>query len=648
MNYKQILLVFLFAIAANITTANAKDKLIPVEDFAKHSEYENVKISPDSKHLAFTYREDTEVKLAILNRKKKKITAIFEFGDWKQVTSFNWANNKRVIMNVRKVVGNLDKKSRGANLYAANVDGTQRKMIFTAQRSGYSLVSLYKEDPKNIILIKAHSADSNSVKEIAHVIAVKLNIYTGRLRKIKGQPKKSVGNILFDSHDKMRVATQYIPDLNKFGYGEYLVYVKNRQSGNWLKSKLSEYTNASFSYVGLSKDGDTAYFTSDKDSKTSVLYSVNLISGKKQKIFEHEYVNIGGIVTAEDYSILGYRYSPNFNEIKFIDTAHRESKALASLYAAFPGQDVSFTSYAKDATEAVVYVRSDTNPGVFYLFNFANNSLKHLMSTKSWIDPKQMSEMNPIQYTARDGLVIHGYLTIPRGLKAKNLPLIIHPHGGPFGPRDTWGFNDEVQMMASRGYAVLQMNFRGSGGYGSKFIERGYRQWGQTMQDDVTDATMWAIKKGIADPKRICISGASYGGYASLMGVVKEPNLYKCGLGYVGVYDLETMYSAGDTKGHKSGIRFLNHTLGEDKETLRANSPARNVEKIKAKLFIVHGKEDVRVPMEQYEMLTDALDKAKIPYRSMVRNEGHGYQKIKNRIDLYKAMEEFFAENLGK
>jgi dipeptidyl aminopeptidase/acylaminoacyl peptidase len=647
MKYQKLLFVFLLITLNSPFNIYAKDKLIPLEDFAKHGQYQQMKISKDAKHLAFTYREGTEVKLAIMNRAEKKIISIFEYGDWRQVVNFYWGNNERIIMEVQKRVGYLDKKARAAQLIAADIDGRHRKQIYTVQRSGYRLVSLLDDDPKNIIVVKSHGADYNRVMETGKSTAVKLNIYTGRSRKILGQPKEDVSSILFDSKDQMRVAVQVISDKEKFGFREYFVYIKNMSTGTWERSDILGHTKTIFGFRGITDDGKYAYVTSDSETKTSSLYKLSLLSGEITKVFEHDYVDIGGMITTEDKKIIGFRYSPDYNQVKFLDKTHKESIALASLFQAFPGQDVSFTSYTEGASEAVVIVSSDINPGEFYLYNFEKSSLKYLASRMSWIDPKQMSKMQPIKYTTRDGVEIHGYLTLPKSGADKNLPLVIHPHGGPHGPRDRWGFNPDVQFMASRGYAVLQMNFRGSGGYGMPFQESGYRKWGREMQDDVTDATLWAVENGIANPDKICIYGGSYGGYATLMGVVKEPDLYKCGLGYVGVYDMETFYTSGDIPNRASGVRYLEHVIGRDVKEMRANSPARNVERIKAKLFIAHGEEDVRVPMEQYEVLTEALDKANIPYRSMVRDEGHGYQKIKNRIDFYKAMEEFFAESLN-
>jgi dipeptidyl aminopeptidase/acylaminoacyl peptidase len=221
------------------------------------------------------------------------------------------------------------------------------------------------------------------------------------------------------------------------------------------------------------------------------------------------------------------------------------------------------TSSSTDGRKRVVFVDSDTNPGDFYLFDQASGSLSKLVSSMSWIKPAQMASMEPIELSARDGLKLRGYLTRPLGKEAaKQLPMVVLVHGGPYGVRDNWAFDPEVQLLASRGYAVLQVNFRGSDGYGHAFARAGFGEWGGKMQDDVTDATRWAITQGIADAKRICIYGASYGGYAALEGAVKEPDLYQCAIGNSGVYDLRLMHSRGDIHESEHGEAYLMDALG--------------------------------------------------------------------------------------
>jgi dipeptidyl aminopeptidase/acylaminoacyl peptidase len=265
-----------------------------------------------------------------------------------------------------------------------------------------------------------------------------------------------------------------------------------------------------------------------------------------------------------------------------------------------------------------------------------------------WIKPDEMSPMKPVQVRTRDGLVIHGYLTLPKGSNGKNLPLIVNPHGGPHGPRDEWGFNPEVQLFANRGYAVLQMNYRGSGGYGNAFEGKGYRKWGTTMQDDLTDSVKWAIGQGIADANRVCIYGASYGGYAALMSVVREPDLYKCTVGYVGVYDLDAQRDA-DFMAHESGRNYLKDAYPLEKSERMAQSPAYGVERIKTPILLVHGEKDVRVPIKNMHFLVSQLAKVgKKPDDVIVeKKEAHGFRDLQNQVNLYTKMLAFFDKYIG-
>jgi dipeptidyl aminopeptidase/acylaminoacyl peptidase len=247
----------------------------------------------------------------------------------------------------------------------------------------------------------------------------------------------------------------------------------------------------------------------------------------------------------------------------------------------------------------------------------------------------------------RDGVKIRGYLTTPNG-KSKNLPMIVLVHGGPHGPFDDYDFNYETQLLASRGYAVLQVNYRGSGGRGREFMVSGYRRWGHEMQNDITDAVKWAIGFGVADRNRICIYGGSYGAYAALTGAYREPDMFKCAVGLSGIYDLPLMFNRGDIKDLKSGVRYLNDVLGSDEADLRERSPVYNAEKIKAAVFLIHGKEDERAPFEHAKRMREALQKAGNPPEWLSEGgEEHGIFNENHRARVYELMLQFFAKHIG-
>jgi dipeptidyl aminopeptidase/acylaminoacyl peptidase len=293
-------------------------------------------------------------------------------------------------------------------------------------------------------------------------------------------------------------------------------------------------------------------------------------------------------------------------------------------------------------------VYSDTAPPEAFLFDREIGKAKFLAASMEWIKADEMSPMKPISVKTRDGLVIHGYLTLPKDSDGKNLPLIINPHGGPHGPRDEWGFNPEVQLFANRGYAVLQMNYRGSGGYGNAFEGMGYRKWGTTMQDDLTDSVKWAVNQGIVDGNRVCIYGASYGGYAALMSVVREPDLYKCTVGYVGVYDLDAQRDA-DFMEHASGRNYLKDAYPPTKPERMAQSPAYGVDRIKTPILLVHGEKDIRVPIKNMYFLISQLQKVgKKPDDVIVeKKEAHGFRDLGNQVNLYTKMLAFFDKYIG-
>jgi dipeptidyl aminopeptidase/acylaminoacyl peptidase len=291
----------------------------------------------------------------------------------------------------------------------------------------------------------------------------------------------------------------------------------------------------------------------------------------------------------------------------------------------------------------VVQVRSDTNPGEWYLFEREDGNLQPLFRRAEGIDPSRLATMEPLRFNTRDDLTVYGYLTSPPGREtARNLPVVVLVHGGPYFVRDRWQYDPTAQLLASRGYAVLQVNFRGSEGYGAAFEVAGYREWGGRMQDDLTDATRWLIARGIADPRRICILGTSYGGYAALMGAVREPDLYRCAIGHSGAYDLRLLFREGPLGESPFGRNFLKRVLGEDEDELARRSPITGLDAIKARLMLIAGGQDRTVPPLHSQNLHAALDQRGIAHEWLFRpSEGHGFYGEENRADLYRRLIEF-------
>jgi dipeptidyl aminopeptidase/acylaminoacyl peptidase len=615
-----------------------------LEDFFASGGYVEVKISPSGKYYSITYQEDTEVKLVIIEKDTGKTTSAFSFGEYQKINTVTWLNDERFMMSVAKTVGYLDTKGGRPYYVAANVDGSNRRELLFSNSSYLQVISTLPNDDKHILVTKGHYNDDFAVK--VH----KLNIYNGRMNYVASQPKDDVFGITTDIEGNPRIAFKYEESKEqKLGEGDLSIYFKRTPNSDWESLNLdilNFHKGDSLAFLGMNEAGNKAYIVNDSGRKTQAVYSLNLINEQLELLAADDDVDIRNAIFGPKGDVIGVTYDPNYPVYKYFDS-NKSNQVYQNLSDTFKNYRLEFTSHSKVKNLAVFRVEADTAPATFYLYDIKSKKATYIASVNDKIDKTSLSMMEPFKIKSRDGVDLSGYITLPKGKAEKNLPAIIVVHGGPHGPRDFWGYNKEIQYIASLGYAVVQVNFRGSGGYGKAFEESGYKKWGREMQDDVTDATYWAINQGLIDKNRLCIYGGSYGGYAALMGVIREPDLYQCAIGYVGVYSLPEMKKSGDIPLRESGRKFLKMVHGEDEKDLQARSPSFNVNKIKAKLFIAHGKDDVRVPMEQYEALTNALDAINYPYDSMVRDEGHGYHKPKNRTDFYTKMAQFFEQNLA-
>lgn len=617
-------------------------KTLPVETFFKDVAYRQVQISPNGKMLAFTYDDGLSINLAILDLKERKILSSFDYGDFKRITSFFWKRNDRIIFEVQEVVGYLDNSAKAPTLVAADVDGRKARQLFIPGAAGYRIASRLPNDPEHILINRYHWADDGETK--LH----KIDVDTGVNDYVAGESSGSQ-TVVTDILGNPRFSVSYEEeDEDEFGKGTWTFLYKATPESEWADMLLSlGGPKTTINPLGFSADGKIVYISADVENKAESIYAIDMVDLTVSKIHNEQVSDTFGGHYNHKGALEAVRYSPDYNEYVFVNKDSEYMQIMKSLYATFPNEEIEITSFTEGGSKLIFKVSSHKNPGDFYIFDQEQPSITYLMSSRPNVEPALMGTMTPFTMNARDGLKLRGYLTLPKD-KQENLPTIVMVHGGPHGPRDFYGFNPEAQFFANRGYAVVQINFRGSGGYGDAFEEAGYRKWGREMQNDVTDATLWAVEQGYADEDRLCIYGGSYGGYSALMGVIREPDLYQCAMGYVGVYSMPIFYTHGDIPKRESGVKYLERVIGTDEEVMFANSPAYNVDKIKAALFIAHGEKDVRVPMEQYYALTEALDEIGKPYESMLREEGHGYSLEQNRYDLYNKMIMFFDKHTKK
>ncbi|MEP1743581.1 MAG: prolyl oligopeptidase family serine peptidase [Kangiellaceae bacterium] len=642
-----------------IGSACAADKLPDLSVFAKNPQYLDMEISPKGEFLAFTYEEGTQVNLAVMERETKKIISSFEFGENRHVSSFSWVNDDRVEMTVVTRIGWLDGRNQNPLWVAANADGTKRQTLWDFQGSNMRMISRLRNDPKHILVLKSHWSDQGEAK------LTRLNVYNAKRKFIAGTPpaarhsRPGIVGVFTGLDDQVRFAYEYDqgedevdPDDDK----GYLHYKDSQQKWTRLTLPSVRKTRPVVNLIGISADQKLAYFTSNHDMKnadTAGLFQLNFETKSIKLIYRHPDVDLQRGIIGSQNQLVGVYLEPGYPEIHYIENEANKADIdiNKSLAGAFKNQFVAMISRTDDAELAVVRVRSDKNPGEFYLFDNKTKKLSYLASSKPEVKASEMAAVEPFSLKARDGLKIFGQLTIPSNVSEKDLPMVVYPHGGPYGVSDRWGWDRRAQMLASRGYLVLQLNFRGSGGYGEDFQNAGETEWGAKMQDDLTDATKWAINIGIADPERICIHGVSYGGYASMNAVVKEPDLYKCSIPDAGVYEMAMQWDKADSfRGPKGGERkdwYMNYAIG-GYENVKERSPVYHVDKLKAALLIVHGGADVRVPIDNAYLLEEKLKAAGKPYNVLYKDEeGHGFSKENNRIELYGEILEFLEKHIG-
>ncbi|MEJ2791410.1 MULTISPECIES: prolyl oligopeptidase family serine peptidase [unclassified Pseudoxanthomonas] len=543
-----------------------------------------------------------------------------------------------------KKYGSRDQPYATGELYATNADGSARRQIFARYglegtelqpRAAYLIDTLPDQSRK--VLVGMYALDTSSPSTRVEM----LDVFSGDLDTVATAPVRNA-RFVVDPARRVRFA---------IGSGDDNIsklYHRADDDSPWTlvndegKSGHVEWP------LGLSTDGRTAYLQVQQAQGPDAIVALDTTNGGRTQVMRDAVVDPHDIIYADDgRTPVGSFFMHEKLRTAFFDEASTTARLYRKLERSFPGASIEITSGTRDGRLKIVHAWSDTSPGDFFLFDTTNNSANLVFSRRSWLDPANVAPSELVTLRARDGLPLHGYLTRPRGQHAAPLPLVVMPHGGPFGVFDGWEFNDEAEMLARAGYAVLRLNYRGSGNYGSAFQQAGARQWGRAMQDDVTDATRWAIEQKIADPQRICLYGASYGGYAALMGVAKEPDLYRCAAGYVGVYDLELMHKQKSRSARWMGT-YMDDWVGDDRARLVDVSPTALASRIRVPVFLAAGGKDEIAPQAHSERMEKALKAAGVPVETLyVRTEGHGFYAEANQRTYYTRLLDFLSRHLG-
>ncbi|HTE41175.1 MAG TPA: S9 family peptidase [Steroidobacteraceae bacterium] len=652
------LLLSLFIIAG-FSTANGVAQQLPIAQFTKHDEFNALRLSPTGQYLSYMTGKYGRTSIAFFDLKAQKFTGGIRCPDGFEIHDYHWVSNTRIVYRIAERNQDLIEPTLTGEMLAVDFDGGKQEMIYgyraSEQKTGTKLrtreatfatarlVSGLKGDDKNILIAEYPWRETASYWQEnpdAKPILARLNTQDGSKRRLGEVPLASA-DVLVDHDDNVRFGIGYKSQ------SELAVVWRATPDAPWSEFALPNFRRESVQPLAFSENNAAVFFTGVSQGESLVsLFSVELATKAVTKVHGFSDSDISDVIyDFAGTNVIGVVGGLNEQEIHWIDTDNRAGKIHRALLQAFPKQVVSIISTTTDGKSAVVLVSSDVNPGDYYLFDTTTMKADYLRAAKSWIAPEKMRPKDAFTMKARDGLQLHGYVTRPDGTGP--FPLVVLPHGGPHGIRDDQSFDWEVQLLASRGYAVLQLNFRGSGGYGWDFEAAGHEQWGAKMQDDLTDATRWAIDNKVTDASRICIFGASYGGYAALMGTVREPKLYRCAIGYVGVYDLELMLTSADIPGSRVGRALLQLYLGTDRESMRARSPVHNAQKIEVPILLIHGKEDWRADYEQVTRMRDALKKNNKNFELIpLRGEGHGIYDEETRREVYERVLAFLDKNL--
>jgi dipeptidyl aminopeptidase/acylaminoacyl peptidase len=606
-------------------------KQYAVEDFFRNPEKANFSLSPDGNYYAYMapYRGMLNVYVKeIGNEAELQLT----FDTLRSVYGFVWANNERILY-IKDSGGDENMK-----LYGVNKDGSNLIALADFPKVRMEMIDDLPDIDEFVII--------GLNKRVPQVFdPYRLNINTGELTMLAENP----GNILgwmTDHNGDLRVAFAVVEGVNTS-----LLYRDTEKDPfkEILRTTFKETMAPQF----FTFDNKKLYSVSNlgRDKTAAVIFDPATAT-EEQVLYENPDYDVDQLVYSRARKVLtAARYTSWKRERYFFDSEFE--KMMNDLKTKLGDLEFGLVSSNKAEDKFLVIAHNDKSRGTYYLFDKNAGTLEKVADTTPWLDPEEMATMNPVEYTSRDGLNIHGYLTLPKGYtmeNAKNLPVVVNPHGGPWY-RDQWGFNPEVQFLANRGYAVFQMNFRGSTGYGRKFWEASFKQWGKTMQDDITDGVNWLIDKGIADKDRIAIYGASYGGYATLAGITNTPDLYAAAVDYVGVANMFTFMKTIPPYWEPQ-LQMFYEMVGDpvkDSLLLSEASPVLHADKIKTPLFVAQGANDPRVNINESNQMVEALRNRGVTVEYMVKeDEGHGFYNETNQFDFYNAMDKFLAEHLKK
>jgi dipeptidyl aminopeptidase/acylaminoacyl peptidase len=601
---------------------------IPLRDFFDNPKFSHAAISPDGKRLAFLSPENDRLNI------------------WVCEISDGLASARAITHD----------KTRGISSYVWTRDGSY--ILFEQDRGGDENFHLYRADPSNpntnpfdltphegtraqIIDLPRDRPDEAlialNVRDKRYFDVYEIDIRSGKFRLLERNPG-DVDEWFADGHGIIRACAAQAGTKTE---------IRVRESASGPFRLLATYSDEEGANIhGFSPDGASLYISSARNSNTERLVSLDLKTGKESVIDEDPEYDVSEVVISDQTNeLLGVGY--NRDRLTYKALQEQFASDLRALEKAHDGE-IYFRGSTRDEKQWIITYNSPDDPGATYLYDRETRQAQFLYRPRPWLPRDALAEVKPISFQSRDGLTLHGYLTLPKGVEARNLPTVLVVHGGPWA-RDHWGYDPETQFLANRGFAVLQINYRGSSGYGKAFLHAGDRQWGAKMLDDLIDGAEWAVSQGFADKDRLAIYGASYGGYATLAALAFRPAVFACGIDYVGISNLLTFMNTMPPY-WETFRDIMYKRVGDpnaDREFLISRSPLFAADKIQAPLLVAQGYNDPRVNHAEAEQIVEALKARGTPVEYLVKmDEGHGFQNPQNRMEFYEKMEAFLKTYL--
>ncbi len=625
-----------------------------LEQLAAAPQFRLAAMSPDGRHIALTRPDEQRSTLVIVDAETSALVSEMAFPKYEHVVDFDWANDDTLVVANGTAIGSLGGPQRTGELISVSLDGKKTVYLFgyragkTRRNKGRGgdmsqgfVVSTLPDD-RDEILVGEYDWSGPSDPDLRTKLH-RINVYTGARREITQAPLDRAW-ITTDLQGQVRFASGWDADFKS------QTYRFDATEGEWQRLEPGLGELGSMQPMGVVDAADSFLALISQDGEPGCLYRVKAADLQRERLHCVDDAEPASLIpSAQRGQPLGAMYESGLPRAHLFDPQSRDAQLYHTLQKELAPATVRFLGFSDDGKRVLAEARGDRDGGRLFLYDHETRRARFLFARHLGLDPAALGPTEAFSVEARDGVSLQGYLTLPPGIEPRALPLVVMPHGGPYGVRDAWEYDADAQALATRGYAVLKINFRGSGGRGQHFLQSGFGEWGGAIQDDIIDATRWAVASGVADPARICLMGASFGAYSALMSAIKVPEMFRCAVGYAGVYDLAMMFERGDIRRTASGRRYLDRVLGRDTEALARQSPTAQADRVQVPVLLVHGGADVRAPLAHAQALRKALLAAdKQVEWFVVKDEAHGFFRADNRRRYYETVLTFLDKHIGR